>query len=467
MIDTIKVRIPLTKIDYDKLRKKFNQDDSWQWVKHQPSTGEMQLTKLKGLIDIDLNSYHRNIYWDISPTFIENDTYLSIELSLPKFWYGHNIWLKYSFLEVLEELQKILENNLSIELISCDSWEVYRVDICYAWKCPNQGIAKELLNQLKGFNFPRKKPIIYDNSIMFVGQTYSFKFYLKYPEFIDHDRKDFLKQDVPLEWINYLEQEAHGVLRCEATLRKQWLNKNEITYTADLLNEFTTYNYDQEIKNNYPDIEINNSYLQLAAACIFKYHHPDIEVSFDESIGRVTTNKVLQLLYGNSKFYAPKCDVVINSQLVHFKGGGFISESTSDVVEILNNFITKILGGVKGMDDLDTVREKLSATYKNTVAARLVGFWVTFQRVGEQRAKEIYGKDSFYRFKRQFKEAGVSLIESDKIVNAADRFRNNFKFNVPSGYVVNSLDKPRDIRELIKFPSPKSNEPNLDSQESS
>ena len=134
MIDTIKVRIPLTKIDYDKLRKKFNQDDSWQWVKHQPSTGEMQLTKLKGLIDIDLNSYHRNIYWDISPTFIENDTYLSIELSLPKFWYGHNIWLKYSFLEVLEELQKILENNLSIELISCDSWEVYRVDICYAWK---------------------------------------------------------------------------------------------------------------------------------------------------------------------------------------------------------------------------------------------------------------------------------------------------------------------------------------------
>ena len=79
----------------------------------------------------------------------------------------------------------------------------------------------------------------------------------------------------------------------------------------------------------------------------------------------------------------------------------------------------------------------------------------------------IRDRDSFYRIKRQFKEAGVSLIESETLVNAADRFRRNFKFRVPSEYVVNELDKPRDIRKLIKFPCPEDDESNLGSRESS
>ena len=279
MIDTIKLAIPLSKYQHKKLVKPFLLAGDYQWTLYNPTTGDVLFTRCRGLAQLDQASFHREIFFDLQETYRKDDTYLFIELSLPKFWYGHNILLIYDFITPIQELKKILEKQLRCKFTDIFNWKVLRLDLCYAWRCPNQSIAESLLESLKKLHFPYKKPTIYESGILFKGATYSFKFYLKQPEFFNHDRKILIKSKCNLEWINHLEKMSEGIIRCEALLRYKYLKRNNILTVKNLCKNNVQCLFGQDLIENHSHIinKFNNDEIQkqlLDAIMNIAYIHP-------------------------------------------------------------------------------------------------------------------------------------------------------------------------------------------------
>ena len=452
MIDTIRFGIPLDLGQYHHLYNSVQESEREQWAKVRLSTREISLTRIKGLIDLDQQSFRRDIFWDIPDSFKDEETYLTVELSLPKFWYRHNIWLLHDFWKALDKLKEILENQLEIKFIDWTEWELFRLDICYAWKCPSEEIARALLNSLKKLKFPRKKPHIYEDSIMFAAPTYSLKFYLKYPEFMHHDYKTLKKQNIGKDNLKKLQNEAQGILRCEATLRRQYLKYKDISCIYHLMNGTTEYFDDEELKTNYPDLDDAFDYRRFIAICIHKYNNPEskiVETGFDPCMDNIQCER----FFLGGYFYAPRFVFEMYGEKVEYKGGGFTSIFTPNFVEILNTMIGKLLGEHRGIDKIDEIKEKLESKYKQAKVGRLVAFWALIQREGTSEVKKLYGNDIFYRSKRELREVGIGVIEPVKIINAAERFRKDFKFVIPSQFVINEKDYARGSEDVLEFPS--------------
>ena len=260
MIDTIRVRIPLTKKQHTLITKSTLGTGELQRALYSPTTGEVHCTRLKGLAELDQHSYHRHIYFDFPELYTPDYTYLVFEFSIPKFWYGHNISLLYDFLTALQEFKRLIEKQFGLHtkrksdrLPDVLSWLVSRVDICYAWQFPSQSICHQYLDSLKRLRYPRLKPIPYPTSLMFLGTTYSLKFYEKLPEFIQHDAKELKKNKANPDYIDYLKKKADGVLRVEATLRHRYLTRIGIETVADLVNPIIEFVLPSEEWADHPD----------------------------------------------------------------------------------------------------------------------------------------------------------------------------------------------------------------------
>jgi Phage replication protein CRI len=486
MIDTIKIGIPLTHSQHNKLHKLILNENRWQWVQYNPQAGDLRFLRIRGLAELDKYSYHREIFWDIPDSYRVNNTFLVLEFSLPKYWYGHNIDLLYDIITVLNELKKLFEKQLHCKFSKVETWLIFRVDCCYAWKCPTQLIAQQVLDSLKHLSYPRKKPKIYPESIMFTGRTYSLKFYLKLPEFQTHDKKALLKGKANSDWINFLEQKASGILRCEATLRRQYLKTKNILVVGDLINSNLSIKLDEVFRENNPSIISqfsDKSALFLDVIDCILIHdfckRSNISVrefekiTFDQYLEtlrlRNTTNhddfngyiNYVRSTVRNTAIARLVDDNVykleISNQEIHFyninlshNGGGLIIEKQSNPMTILNYFLKKFLGSNPSMQEADKIKTILLEKYKPVKAARLVGFWLYIQRFGSDEAKVIYGRDSYYKSKRELKEAGVSLIEPPKDLD--NKFLDSFKFEIPSSYVVNQVDNFRDSSNIINLP---------------
>lgn len=471
MIDTIKVSIPLTEVQYTHIDNIHKGIDKEGWARYNRFTEEARLPVKKGEFENSHPSYSRDINWSLHPeNFIEGVSYLSVELSLPKFWYGHNIRLLYDFAKALKLLKLDLEAGLSISgeiaLPEIEKWNLRRLDICYAWKFPKQSTAKTFLDSLKKLHFPRKKPIIYPDSIMFSGTTYSVKFYLKYPEFRKNDLPELVKEEVDLECINKLEKMAEGVLRFEVSLRSKYLDRqSHIKTIGDLLNLKIEYNYLGE----WPEDEIE-------IALLFKGfiwgEVPNYALLRQQALSDYLEN----LSYGIKQLSLPS-RLHLQSMIYHlWNEGNFDSYFDSDVrfdledyiyelfeiaeekncslevvkidklEESLCYFLNKFLGSQRKMETVDVINEKLESTYKPLKAAKLTSFWLYLQTFGLQRTKEKFGHDSFYALKRDLNKAGVSIIETPESLGKKDEdFLRTFEFKIPSPYVVNTKDEPRDI----------------------
>ncbi|MGL6340362.1 MAG: phage/plasmid replication domain-containing protein [Waterburya sp.] len=450
MLDTIKLGIPISEGQHENLVNTANQDSGWQWVMFNSQAGELRFLRHKGLIQADQQSFRREIFWDIPEFYEKDNTHLTFEFSVPKYWYGHNIHLLYDYVGAIREFRQLIQKQLNLTLPEVETWQVWRADICYAWRCPTQQIAEKILGKIKKLHFPRKRPHIYGDSIMFTGTTYSLKFYLKLTEFFAHDRKALLKGDAKLEWVNYLEQKADGVLRCEATLRRKYLERKGIKTLADLNAKTTYFRNDDEIKENYPGIDESPSTNTFVTMCILKYMDKKTDICVQD--GRLNIHSELLAKFNeNYKFYAPECEVEILGQITHFAGGGFSTIIKPKTIEILSEIITKLVGECKGMETIDQIEEKLSKLYKNHKVADLVGFWLYVQRKGIKAAKERFNKDKFYRNKRALQEAGVGLIEPPKIIDASDRFSKEFEIEAPSLYATNRFDDHRDSDNLLNL----------------
>jgi hypothetical protein len=451
MIDTIKLGVPLTEKQFNQIQKIAYAASREQWTLFNPKTGELRFLKVSGLATTDQYSYHREIRWDI-PSDYGSETYLTVELSLPKLWYGHNIDLLYEFTKAITLLKELLERSFKLtgknKLSDYMGWQVWRVDACYAWKLPTQQCAFQCLNALKHLHYPRKKPHIYHDSISFIGSTYSVKFYLKLPEFKQHDLKELLKNKLPLEWINCLEDKADGVLRYEATLRRKYLKRQvKIETVKDLVEPVTTLLWDEESKHE--------GFEAYASIMMITWHYLlERGVEPNEAIYKVTCdNEEGELKLEDGQVYtAPPMELDINGNLFKHSGGGFTVKKESNLIIILQYFLKKFLGENVKMQSADEVSAKLLSTYKTVKAARLIGFWLYIQKFGSQDAKEKFGRDSFYRSKSDLKKAGVSLVEPPSNVIEFDRDAyQSFRYQIPSPIVINKVDNFRDSDNILNY----------------
>lgn len=470
MLDTIKLGIPLTTSQYRRIKDLAEKNDFWQWVLLNSSSGELLFRRTKGIATTDTESYHRFLRWDI-PHDYENGCQLLIEFSVPKYWYGQNIKLLYDFVKALKHLKTSLENQFGLKgkakLSDVLTWEVLRADVCYAWQFPSQRLAQSFLDSLKRLHFPRKKPIHYPTAILFAGRTYSIKIYLKLPEFKNHDRKELLKENASLEWINHCEHIADGVLRFEATLRRKYLKRQGLLTVSDLAKSVEVIEW---LEGNPPHDETIKA---IAISKVLSDHitkqlpsDPDefIKLVVPQLNGEKPFTAILKEGV-NISFDAFTFDVdspiapMVKSLPFEMQDtrieAGVIGYRKSDKLTLLaQSFLVKFIGENAGMQRVDEIQAKLMDIYKPVKAARLVSFWLYVQRFGSDQAKEVFGKNSYYVSRADLKKAGISMIEppSGKNITVLDQnFMQQFKMEIPSQFVVNQVDDFRSSENILNF----------------
>jgi Phage replication protein CRI len=445
MLDTIKVGILLTQNQHRKILAVANDQDRWQWVQFNPLLGELRCIRSTGLVKTDSHSHHRELRWDIDAAW-SAECRLWIEFSIPKFWYGHNIHLLHYPIAALATLKKLLEQFFRLtgkaRLPDPGNWILYRADLCYAWRFPNQTTAQEYLDSLKHLHYPRKHPTIHPTSIVFVGATYSVKFYLKLPEFRVHDLKELRKAKASIEWMTHLEDLANAVLRFEVTLRRQWLKKHDLVTVEDLLATENFMIWDSSLTETdgfIPELSGLLCLNLLAAKC----RDSGVELSLTDG----------QYVFAPSGTVTVEASDLVPEQVNYIHpGGGFTVKAESKIESLLQEFLDKFLGKEVKMLEANQVEAKLLEVYKPVKAARLVSLWLYVQRFGTERAKQTFGENSYYRSKREFKQAGISLIEANQVVTKVDsEFLRNFSLAVPSPHVVNLHDDFRDKANVLNF----------------
>ena len=170
-----------------------------------------------------LGSYNRDVNLFITKSKIK------LELSLPKYVFGHNVFLLYpqEVEEVIFTLWSELSRLYDIVFPFPETWKINRLDICYNWKFPSDKDAMPTLRAIKLYTYPYKKnKKVYPTSVMFYGgKMHSIKFYLKYPEYYKRDFNK-LKNNPQTNKLAYeLLSYSTGVLRFEVTLRGYYLSK--------------------------------------------------------------------------------------------------------------------------------------------------------------------------------------------------------------------------------------------------
>jgi hypothetical protein len=469
MLDTIKLGVPLTRTQHEKLKRLAEENDCWQWVLLNPSSGELQFRRTKGMSATDGESFHRELRWDIPYDYIKSECRLTLEFSVPKYWYGHNIHLLYDFVTPLDHLRGLLNRQFGFKgrgkLVDTGDWHVMRADVCYAWRFPSQKLAKRFLDSLKRLHFPRKKPIIYDDSILFTGKTYSFKVYLKLPEFKAHDRKEMLKGNASLEWINHCEALADGVVRVEATLRRQYLKLRDIHTAGDLARPYHQVHW---VEGTEPTTEEAGLFALCFAATL---HLNPGSLNPDHKEWLNDLKSILNEQAWNPKKKPPLVpvpgldfnsieDKEVSDSFKSWLGvdaiepGVFTLQERDNPTAIVQFLLTKFVGENAGMQRADQVESKLMETYKPVKAARLVGFWLYVQKFGSAKAKEVFGDRSYYYTKAEMKKAGVSLLEppSGHNVTVLDKdFMGQFTMKIPSEFVTNRVDDFRESGNVLNL----------------
>lgn len=442
MIDTLGLNIPLDEEVWRRLHEVTMLGDEWQWVRFQGSTGEIKQFKLRGSLNVEEGSYQRDIIWSLPSEWNSVNTFLSLELSIPKLWYGHNIYLLFDFLPALNVLRRGIQKKFKIVLPEVINWQLSRADICYAFKCPNQELAQAILDSLKNVHYPRTKAQKYDTTLLFPGKTFSFKFYLKYPEFLKNDKPKLIDLNYRKEKIDSLEDLAKGVIRIEATLRRRYLRRYGIETVGDLLKTMWTITLvtgESTVQKVVHESRFDISRLVRK-----------LEGVSDGNIG-IESRETLDLM--RLEMYPIIDEMTQPENLGDHRTGDIIINltQTSVLTYLLNRFLERFIGTHK-MENIEAIKQKLIETFKPHKAARLLGFWMHVQRFGTVDAKQFFGQDSFYRSKRELKELGISLVEPPKVIDARDRFLKNFTFTVPSEHAVNLRNIARDLNDVVEIP---------------
>lgn len=454
MLDTIKVAIPLTKGQHKRIFGSVMGQDSWQFAKFNPNKGEIYMSRIRGLAEMDQPSFHRNIMFDIQQDWREG-TRLFLEFSIPKFWIGHNVHLLYNWFNALKQLRKLLEEQFKLKnmrLPDPSTWELLRLDCCYAWRFPSQEHAQAYLDNLKTLKFPYKSPTIRKTSISFgsPNSTYTIKVYLKLPEFETHDMKALIKEGASLEWVNYLQHRAEGVLRFEVTCRKQYLQWRGLKTVGHCIEDKAHVIWDDSC-SNLTETEKALYLLSLIG------HLRGI----GDERGDQLWDDLMHGAKGKPTFESgtylelpPGRHTVSGQREVSFihKGGGFRIYQHGQPLSIIREMLARYVGEGEMHSD-NQVRQILMSKYKPNKAGRLTAFWTYCQRFGLESAKETFGKNPFYEARADLKAAGIDLIERpENVVFIDDDYWRRFRMEAPSEKAVNQFDDFRDSINILHLP---------------
>ena len=207
MIDTIKFKIPIDNDIFSRIERK-----SIEFNKHDNEIDRTFIQILTKKIKVGSFDRHINIK-------VFDNEQVFLEFSAPKIFYGHNVFLvaPEQIIFICKTVHETLVKTFG-KFPRPEFWEINRIDFCYAWKLPSEYVAEQVLNIFRGITVNRKKTHFYDTTVMYTGRTQSIKFYLKHPEFYEHDFKELKKEgktDLAYNFLNISE----GVLRFEVTLR--------------------------------------------------------------------------------------------------------------------------------------------------------------------------------------------------------------------------------------------------------
>lgn len=212
MIDTIRFKIHVSNEDLRKMYKKGKSS-----VNFNQETGKPLIVFHRREFIIPSYDYHINVTIDD-----KEGEFFYVEYSVPKILFGHNVSLvkPNRIRESVILIKDLIEKECEISLDDYLSWNVHRLDVCYAWKFKDDDEALHVLKALSVNEYQRKKAVFRDTTTEYKGSAYDIKFYLKHPEFIKHDFKRF-KRIKEMDMGLTLIEETKGVLRYEATLRKE------------------------------------------------------------------------------------------------------------------------------------------------------------------------------------------------------------------------------------------------------
>lgn len=193
-LDTVRFKTPqMARSIVDRVR---DQGESYRRISN--DTGdtiwEVTRTNLRGSFDSRImvkpmyedctKSKHGKPEWHPSPP------YLVIECSLPKAFYGQNIYGAIEDLQsATERLKTLLQQLLGTPLPPVSSWTVQRIDWAENFRLPFEAV-QEFFEAIYHVSFPRRKMQKYSNESIFTpGSTTTIKLYHKGPEFNTNDRK--------------------------------------------------------------------------------------------------------------------------------------------------------------------------------------------------------------------------------------------------------------------------------------
>jgi len=232
MIDTIKVKIPITVEMFASVAPKCNRFGR----KTRGEDGGEQLTYSKKLpfgshgYEVNFSLYGQDVAF--------------VEFSVPKYMKGHNITLihAHDLPIVLDDLRNQLNDYFNVTFVEWEVWTIQRLDVCYGWRFPSQELARIAIARLKPYGLPSKGTVCYDTSITTTGVSSKVRFYLKQDEVKAHDYQKYHK--LPKSFTTYTEEEkklgivhdgfrpfaekilafSEGVLRFEIELKKEKLD---------------------------------------------------------------------------------------------------------------------------------------------------------------------------------------------------------------------------------------------------
>lgn len=265
MIDTIRFKIETSSDVFSKI-----QSNSRQRFEINKDTKILELQIFTKDIEIGSYDYHINI---IATRHIADTIFL--EFSIPKVFYGHNVYLFYPPIEnILKLVHKTIVDAFGVDFPSYETWIVQRLDICYAWRFNTQEDAYLAFLTLNSFAYPRKNKVAYDTSFEEKGISFDFKGYLKFEEFQKHDFKRFLKMK-RMDLAYDFRELARNVFRIELSMRKKklqtYFKKKKLTYKdvndTELLQNILREHFGTYIKKISPKVLYENKILARLLSC--------------------------------------------------------------------------------------------------------------------------------------------------------------------------------------------------------
>lgn len=247
-LDTVRLKTPyMARSIVDQIK---GQGESYQRLRN--DTGELvwEITRTNLTGSHDSRIMVRPMYEDCTksksgkPEWHVSEPYLLIECSIPKAFYGQNVYGAIEdFQGACERLRDMLQQLLGVRLPPVKNWQVQRVDWAENFRLPHQAV-QEFFEGIYHIGFPRRKMQKHGNESIFTpGTTTTIKLYHKGPEFEKHDRKRLFivlrnhfhqsrPKDAPPDWayskatrkVAALQRLANGRLRAEVEIHAEKLD---------------------------------------------------------------------------------------------------------------------------------------------------------------------------------------------------------------------------------------------------